>query len=1249
MDSSNFNLNIVSFNVRGLNDQKKRRSIFRWLKQKHIDICLLQETYCTTKVENMWKNEWGGKIFFSNGTNHARGVAVLIKPGFDVDVLDVTNDINGRMLLLELNIQGTPFNVMNIYAPNTESSQFHFYHFIKRTLNTNINPANNILIGGDFNINFDNDLDKKGGNIIRTAMHDTIIKIIQGILSFFQLNDTWRVKNPQIKRFTWRQKTPPIHSRLDYWLISDALFDCVEDMDILPSFKSDHSPIILHLASIKKQGKGKGLWKLNNSFLQEDKYIKGLTENITLWQTECNSVNSRETWEYIKYKIRQFSITYGKQKVTRMTKTELELETKLKHLEEILDQTPNLHNNEDLYKEINETKSKLEEIDNYKTEGLIMRSRCQWYEKGEKSNEYFLRLENRNRIKKTMNKLQRPDGTLTTDPKEILDLQANYYETLYSPGKEKTKEETIDYLSQIDTPQLSEEQKLSCEGELTIEECLSSLKALKNNKTPGNDGLTIEFYKKFWPILGKFCVSSFNESFALGELSVSQKQAVISLLDKGKDRVLLKNWRPISLLNNDYKIVSKSIANRFINFLPQLVHHNQVGYIKNRNIAENIRAIEDLLFQTDNLNIPGILICVDFRKAFDSIDWTFLELTLRKFNFGSSFIKWIQTFYTNISSCIINNGMTSNYFKLGQGVRQGDPLSPYLFILAVEILGNVIRQNDQIKGITLGNTEIKILQYADDTSGILQDIKSAKHFLKTIEEFGKYSGLKLNIEKTEGLWIGANKNKQSEPLGISWSKNPMRILGIFMSYDDKENYKLNFDNKIEKCKNILNLWQTRNLTLLGRIQIIKTFIISQFSYVTSVINIPEHYVNQINRLIFRFVWRNKKDKLKRNIMHTGIDKGGLRVPDFASMVKASRFTWIKRYISPRNHTWKTLFEHALSSSNLDHNILLFCNFDIKQWTNKGLLSTFYQEVLSEWFRFNGAEDANKEQIIWYNKKLLIRKQPIFYREFLAVGIRCLDDLYGETKELKQFAYWRAKGIKNIDFLKWGGLISIVTKSARIYPPEHVLTDDIFNFESLTFLNRPLNTVTQKIVYDHLISLKCGDNVHVPRINKYTNLDNIDWSKQYITALTIPLDTKTREFQFKFVHDILVNNYWLKKWNLADTDLCTFCKIAREDIIHLFWHCEHVQHFWNDFRETYGRVIGANIDLSLVICGNETPFICTLIFLAKRYIYECRYRDKKPDVRVYKQKVNYVHTTEFEIAKRNNTVLKYIEKWEPLLG
>ena len=147
-----------------------------------------------------------------------------------------------------------------------------------------VKQDDNILIGGDFNIILDKNLDKKGGSSVFTSKHDEIVHIINDIISFFQLNDIWRLKNPNKKRFTWRQRTPPIHCRLDMWLISDTLFDSVEDTDIIPGLRSDHSAIILHLSSIKNKKKGKGFWKLNNSLIKEDKYIQGLTEHLQTWQ-----------------------------------------------------------------------------------------------------------------------------------------------------------------------------------------------------------------------------------------------------------------------------------------------------------------------------------------------------------------------------------------------------------------------------------------------------------------------------------------------------------------------------------------------------------------------------------------------------------------------------------------------------------------------------------------------------------------------------------------------------------------------------------------------------------------------------------------------------------------------------------------------------------------------------------------------------------------------------------------------------
>ena len=220
-------------------------------------------------------------------------------------------------------------------------------------------------------------------------------------------------------------------------------------------------------------------------------------------------------------------------------------------------------------------------------------------------------------------------------------------------------------------------------------------------------------------------VKSFNESYENGELGESQKQAVTTLIDKGKGGTLLKkkkkNWRPISLWKVDYNIASKAVSRRFISYLPTLIHENQVGCVQGHSILDNIRNIADVIDHSKNMILPGISINIDFEKAFDSLNWNFLIAALEKFYFDPSLIKWIDEFYTNVSSSILNNGFTSKHFKVKTGVRQGDPLLPYLFTMVVEVMACKIRQEDKMKGIHTEDETIKVLQYADDTNGILQD------------------------------------------------------------------------------------------------------------------------------------------------------------------------------------------------------------------------------------------------------------------------------------------------------------------------------------------------------------------------------------------------------------------------------------------------------------------------------------------------------------------------------------------------
>ena len=223
------------------------------------------------------------------------------------------------------------------------------------------------------------------------------------------------------------------------------------------------------------------------------------------------------------------------------------------------------------------------------------------------------------------------------------------------------------------------------------------------------------------------------------------------------------------------------------------------------------------------------MILLDFQKAFDSVEWDFILECLESFNFGPEFVGWVKTFYKNIQSCIINNGTTSDFFILERAVTQGDPLSPYLFVLAAEALAIAVWQNKAIIGINIGKEETKLLQYADDMTATLSDINSLVVLLDLLEVYKNASSLTINCTKTEGMWIGSLRNNKTKPLGLKWPDEPIKALGAFYSYDEKLLREKNFIENLDKIKKYINIWASRGLSLYGKVTIIKALVIPKWS------------------------------------------------------------------------------------------------------------------------------------------------------------------------------------------------------------------------------------------------------------------------------------------------------------------------------------------------------------------------------------------------------------------------------------
>ena len=276
----------------------------------------------------------------------------------------------------------------------------------------------------------------------------------------------------------------------------------------------------------------------------------------------------------------------------------------------------------------------------------------------EKKTQYFLSLEKQHYKQGTISRLKKSENEFATSDKEILHECESFFEDLYF-SKMKTDSllpETDFFFSENDTI-LSNEERDSIEGFLTELECFNALKDMEPDKSPGTDGLPPEFYPMFWREVSKPLIEALNYSFEIGQLSISQKRGIIKLIPKKSEELYyVKNWRPLSLLNCDYKIATKAVANRVKTHLHKLINNDQTGFLRGRFIGENIRLIDSVINYTAVKKIPGLLLFLDFEKAFDTLEWSFIQKTLISFGFGPSIVQWFKTFYNNTESCILNNG-----------------------------------------------------------------------------------------------------------------------------------------------------------------------------------------------------------------------------------------------------------------------------------------------------------------------------------------------------------------------------------------------------------------------------------------------------------------------------------------------------------------------------------------------------------------------------------------------------------------
>ena len=339
-----------------------------------------------------------------------------------------------------------------------------------------------------------------------------------------------------------------------------------------------------------------------------------------------------------------------------------------------------------------------------------------------------------------------------------------------------------------------------------------------------------------------------------------------------------------------------------------MIHPDQRGFVPGRSIHEANRLIQDIIDYANMRNDNGSIIFLDQEKAFDRVEWEWLDACLIKYNFGNEFRSWVNMLLKDAKTCIKTNGHISNYFKITRSARQGCPISPLLYILQIEPLACTLRKDNEVKGIKLpNNSEVKVSMLADDTQLFLKDELSIINSMNILSTFEEASGSKINLRKTIGIYIGGWKNKNPEYTNITWSKTCVKTLGIYHGniVDNDAIWK----EKLDKIKSSLQIWKTRNLTLKGKSLIIQSLIISKIGFELEAKGIPEKYIKEINKLIWSFVWDGKKEQVSRKTMMRNLNCGGMNIIDINSFVLSVHIKTMYKIIHSQSDSWNAIGKH----------------------------------------------------------------------------------------------------------------------------------------------------------------------------------------------------------------------------------------------------------------------------------------------------------------------------------------------------
>ena len=895
-------LRFATFNCAGLASATRRRAVFSYLRSLNVQIFCLQETHSNTRDEHKWATEWGKNraCFHSNhANNRSNGVAFLINHP-DVSFIDWHGDQNGRTLTADFNTPAAPIHVVNIYAPQCGRPARERSLFFD-SLYLHLFSPHPTILAGDFNcvenpaIDRDPPSNKKDPTSTLRELRET-----------FGLQDTLRATHGNTRLFTRRQGVS--QSRIDRFYTCKKISPLLEWT--LPGLASDHDIVAVEINSVVTPKHGKGRWKNNVAYYSDLEFKAQLQHKWSQWRTLQPYLFETKTdwWLQMKKRVQHLLTEHAKHSQSAERKREAELKRNVETLCRDVNDHPSLL---PLYHQL---KTQWCELKKTQANARAKKSRINAFENNDRgTKEFFLQFKH-HRQQTSITQLLCPEGKPLINRQDILDETRRFFQALYQ-SHATCPEAQQAFLRHVNQTLDPDETDLT--RPITTDEVRYTISQTKSGKSPGPDGLSTEFYKSNWDVIADDFTDVLNEIHASAHIPGAMKLGCITLIHKKNARDLLKNYRPISLLNADLKIYTKILANRLKRVLPRVVHAQQYARPGSQ-IFHVLTLLRDMQQHSASRGLDHFYLSLDFEKAFDSVDHHWLSQVLTKYGFPPHFVNIVAALQTGAASEVVVNGCHTQPFLITRGVRQGDPLSLFLFLIAVEPFLSAIRNDNRVLSIrTPGRFQIKTLCYADDITVTTTNSTSIVRVFETLQQLELASGLKVNYSKTCCLHTAKYTDANLLPQ-IRWEKNSLHILGSCIG--SHESVGSIWDKCIKNITATAKHFSAYFLSWNAKSLIVKSKMLPLATYNANTYAIPPKRKQQINRIIEQFIAGHREITVPTNTLAQPLMQGGYNVPDIPLYCDIFFIRPILDYIKHRIDLTPATPQNAMVEFNIGHQL-----------------------------------------------------------------------------------------------------------------------------------------------------------------------------------------------------------------------------------------------------------------------------------------------------------------------------------------